>query len=164
MGNHGQWVIEPPSKPFNAWLAFFLGIITGSIGLAVVVTLFEVFEEPELRLDVAVEAPSFADLNGPLQINIVVNNLYLEPVDLDHLELYSFTPAFTIEQISPEPLRTVHDDQEYDYEFSMPPESTKTIVLTARAMEAGRHIIQFEVCSSFYERSCSVAIKVIQVE
>ena len=158
-------VIEPPSKTFNAWLAFFLGVITGFACAAVVVTLFDVFDKPELRLDVAVEAPSFADLNSPLQINIVVNNLYLEPVDLDHLELYSFTPAFTIEQISPEPLRTVYDDQEYNYEFSMPPESTKTLTLRTRAMEAGRHVIEFEVCSSSYQtESCSVAIKVIRVE
>ena len=123
-----------------------------------------VFDKPDLRLDVAVEAPSFADLNGPLQINIVVDNLYLEPLGLDHLELYSFTPAFTIERISPEPLRTVYDDQEYDYEFSMPPESTQTLTLRARAMEAGRHVIEFEVCSSYQIESCSVAIKVIQVE
>jgi len=160
----GDLVIEPPSKTFNAWLAFVLGIIVGSIGLIVALVIFEVFAKPELRLDVAVEAPSFADLNGPLQINIVVNNLYLEPLELDRLELYSFTPAFTIEQISPEPLRTVYDDQEYDYQFSIPPESTETLTLRTRAMKAGRHVIEFEVCSSYKYESCSVAIKVIRVE
>ena len=49
--------IEPPS--INAWLGFSLGI-TGSIVLAVVVLiLIIVFDKPELRLDVAVEAPFF---------------------------------------------------------------------------------------------------------
>jgi hypothetical protein len=161
----------PPASPAPRlmwpWivLAAVMGYIGGALSI-IAVGVFFAFGAIEGMLAVQVDEPRRAVVGEPFALRVAISNPGSQTVNFSDLDIPDdFFDHFQIESLSPaassdSPVRGF-GTHTYYFETDVQPGATEHVELMLQPINAGSHLVQFDVCSS--GMYCSTIWRTVEV-